>query len=103
MLVNNKPESLVNNHEAEEPTHVPSRSTWETFDEPAPSAPPIPPHDQPLPDHFIEGSNPLHNTLGYALPLPKKPPTEVPRKTPPPLPKPFARRKDPRTYYSKPQ
>lgn len=32
----------------------------------------------------------LHNTLGYALPLPKKPDEQVTRRTPPPLPKPYS-------------
>lgn len=40
----------------------------------------------------IDTSGPDHNSLGYALPLPKRPSEETQRKTPPPVPRPFSRR-----------
>ena len=76
---------------------------WETFDEEIMSS--IGAQGTANPASGINKSSPepalpeladslRHNTLGYALPLPKKPEEQVVRRTPPPIPKPYSRRND---------
>jgi hypothetical protein len=78
------------------------RINWETFDEeiassnrPQSTAAPAlgPKKSSPEPALPERADSPQHNTLGYALPTYKKKPEEqTARRTPPPLPKPYARK-----------
>jgi hypothetical protein len=73
------------------------RVNWETFDEQITST--NRPHsiaDPAAKEPSLQTrDSPQHNTMGYALPLPKKPDDPVARRTPPPLPKPYSRKNNP--------
>ena len=91
--------TLVVNGGEPESSGASFRVNWETFDEelvstnePKKSSPETTtPAESTVPERV---DSPLHNTLGYALPLPKKPEEPIARRTPPPLPKPYARSKN---------
>ncbi|CAB3978436.1 SHC-transforming 1-like [Paramuricea clavata] len=78
------------------------RVNWETFDEEitssnraqATAAPALgPKKSSPEPALPERADSPQHNSLGYALPTyKKKPEDQTARRTPPPLPKPYARK-----------
>ena len=94
---------------------APFNVNWETFDDDITSSDqsqstadrPTPMPRKLLPEPAIpeRADSPRHNSLGYALPFYKKPEEQATKRTPPPLPKPYASKNADRagTYYKSKQ
>lgn len=90
------------NGKEEECTGGSFRVNWERFDDEITlnkrpqsiACPPLATRKSSSPQPPIpEGTDShQHDALGYTVPLPKKPEEQSARKTPPPLPKPYARK-----------